>query len=44
MNEGRNAKIKSLEQAIVEEKAVEDVYSCRDQIYEVLQVIFCFDP
>jgi len=37
MNEGRNIKIKSLEQAIVEEKAVEDTYSCRDQIYEVLQ-------
>eukprot|EP00112_Aurelia_sp_Birch-Aquarium-sp1_P006188 Seg1689.4 transcript_id=Seg1689.4/GoldUCD/mRNA.D3Y31 product="ATP synthase F" protein_id=Seg1689.4/GoldUCD/D3Y31 len=37
MNEGRNAKIKSLEQAIVEEKAVADTYSCRDQIYEILQ-------
>ena len=39
MNAGRQAKIKALEEAIADEKSVEDVYSCRDQIYEILKVI-----
>lgn len=37
MNAGRQAKIKALEEAIADEKSVEDVYSCRDQIYEILK-------
>ncbi|XP_065070666.1 ATP synthase F(0) complex subunit B1, mitochondrial-like [Rhopilema esculentum] len=37
MNEGRNARIKAYEEAIADEKSVEAVYSCRDQIYEVLK-------
>ena len=39
MNAGRLAKMKALEEAIADEKSVEDVYSCRDQIYDILKVI-----
>ena len=38
MNAGRHAKIKALEEAIADEKSVEQVYSCRDQIYDILKV------
>ena len=38
MNTGRISKIKALEEAIVDEKSVEDVYACRDQIYDILKV------
>ncbi len=38
MNEGRVAKIAALEKAIAEEKAVEDVYTSRDVIYNILEV------
>lgn len=38
MNAGREAKMKALEEAIAEEKSVEEVYTCRDQIYDILKV------
>jgi len=37
MNAGRQAKMKALEEAIADEKSVEQVYSCRDQIYDILK-------
>jgi len=37
MNEGRVSRIESLKAAIAEEKAVEEVYSSRDTIYDVLE-------
>ncbi len=42
MNEGRVSRIESLKAAIAEEKAVEEVYSSRDTIYDVLEVIILF--
>ena len=38
MNAGRQAKMQALEEAIADEKAVEGVYACRDQIYDILKV------
>ena len=39
MNAGREAKMNALEEAIADEKSVEEVYACRDQIYEILKVL-----